>query len=52
MDRLIEGGIRGIINMTSMIINSSDKSFIIRNLEIFTEYGYLSALFAINAPEL
>ncbi len=52
VDRLIEGGIRGIINMTPMIINSSDKSIMIRNLDIFTEFRYLSALFAIKAPEL
>ncbi|MBP7734889.1 MAG: redox-sensing transcriptional repressor Rex [Spirochaetes bacterium] len=52
MDRLIEGGIRGIINMTPMIISSSDKSIYIRNLDIFTEFRFLSALFTLNPKEL
>lgn len=52
MDPLIEGGIRGIINTMLMIISYSEKSIIIRNLDIFTEFRYLPALFTLNAAEI
>jgi redox-sensing transcriptional repressor len=52
MDRLIEGGIKGIINMTPMILSSYDKSIYIRNLDIFMEFRYLSALITIDSAQI
>ncbi len=46
--RLMEGGIKGIINFTPVILNSSDKSIFIRNIDIFSEFRYLSAMLTIN----
>lgn len=45
-ERLIEGGIQGIINFTPVILSSQDNSVYIRNIDIITEFRYLSALFS------
>jgi redox-sensing transcriptional repressor len=47
-ERLIEGGIKGIINFTPVILSSPVESVSIRNIDIITEFRYLSALFTLN----
>jgi redox-sensing transcriptional repressor len=47
-ERLIEGGIKGIINFTPVILSSPLDSVYIRNIDIVTEFRYLSALFTLN----
>jgi redox-sensing transcriptional repressor len=46
--RLIEGGIKGIINFTPVQLNSLDTSIEVRNIDIFSEFRYLSAMLAIS----
>jgi redox-sensing transcriptional repressor len=47
-ERLIEGGIKGIINFTPVILSSPIDSVYIRNIDIITEFRYVSALFTVN----
>jgi redox-sensing transcriptional repressor len=47
-ERLIEGGIKGIINFTPVILSSPSDTVYIRNIDIVTEFRYLSALFTLN----
>ncbi len=46
--RLLEGGIKGIINFTPVMIKSPDKSIVIRNIDIFSEFRYMSAMLAMH----
>lgn len=45
MERLIEGGITGIINFTPIILSPPVKFVYIRNINIKTEFMIMSALF-------
>ena len=47
-ERLIEGGIKGIINFTPVILSSDQESVYIRNIDIMTEFRYVSALFTLH----
>ena len=47
-ERLIEGGIKGIINLTPVMLSSSSNAIYIRNIDIITEFRYVSALFTTN----
>jgi redox-sensing transcriptional repressor len=47
-ERLIEEGIKGIINFTPVLLSSPVESVSIRNIDIITEFRYLSALFTLN----
>ncbi len=47
-ERLIEGGIKGIINFTPVILSSDLESVYIRNIDIMTEFRYVSALFTLH----
>ncbi|HPL15251.1 MAG TPA: redox-sensing transcriptional repressor Rex [Spirochaetota bacterium] len=48
IERLIDGGIKGIINFTPVLLNSRDTSIEVRNIDIFSEFRYMSALLAIS----
>ncbi len=45
-ERLVQGGIKGIINFTPVILSSPVASVYIRNIDIITEFRYLSSLLA------
>jgi redox-sensing transcriptional repressor len=46
--RLIEGGIKGIVNFSATHIKNSNKDIFIRNVDITSELRILSALIKIN----
>ena len=47
--RLIEGGIKGIINLSSATLSASmNESVFISNIDMFGEFRFLSALFALE----
>ena len=47
--RLIEGGIKGIINLSSATLSASmNESVFISNIDIFGEFRFLSALFTLE----
>ena len=48
INRLIEGGIKGIINFAPVLLSSPDSSVYIRNIDIFTEFRYVSAMLMIK----
>ncbi len=52
MERLYKGGIKGIINFTPMTMSSDYESVYIRNIDIVTEFRYLSALFSMQDQKL
>ena len=43
-DRLIEGGIKGIVNFAPVVIKTDNKNIHIKNIDITTELNFLSAL--------
>lgn len=47
-ERLIKGGIKGIINFTPVMLSSENESVHIRNIDIITEFRILSALFTLH----
>ncbi|OHD65079.1 MAG: hypothetical protein A2176_02350 [Spirochaetes bacterium RBG_13_51_14] len=47
-ERLIEGGIKGIINFSPVMLSSPSESVYIRNIDIITEFRYVSALFTLH----
>ncbi len=47
-DRLILGGIKGIVNFSAAAMTSNKADVHIRNMDIVTEFTYLSALIAAN----
>jgi redox-sensing transcriptional repressor len=47
-DRLIRGGIRGIINFTPVILPVLSKSVLVRNIDIVSEFRFMSAMFNLN----
>jgi len=46
-ERLYRGGIKGIINFTPVILSSDSDAINIRNIDIVSEFRYLSALFTL-----
>ncbi|TFH43415.1 MAG: hypothetical protein E4G96_01210 [Chrysiogenales bacterium] len=47
-ERLIEGGIKGIINFTPDILTSPAESVYVRNMDIITEFRFIAALITLN----
>ena len=48
--RLIEGGIKGIINLSSATLSASmNESVFISNIDMFGEFRFLSALFTLES---
>ncbi len=47
-DQLVDGGIKGIINMTPMIIKPSVENVFVSNMSILGDFHYLSALITLN----
>ncbi len=47
-ERLVRGGIKGIINFTSMILPSLSESVLVRNIDIVSEFRFVSAMFNIS----
>ena len=43
-DRLIEGGIKGIVNFAPTVIKTDNKNIHVKNIDITTELNFLSAL--------
>jgi redox-sensing transcriptional repressor len=52
MERLYEGGIKGIINFTPVMLSSDSETVYIRNIDIVSEFRYLSALFSLQDQKL
>ncbi len=52
MERLFEGGIKGIINFTPVMLSSDSETVYIRNIDIVSEFRYLSALFSLQDQKL
>jgi len=50
-ERLMQGGIKGIINFTPVILNPGPGSVYVRNIDIVSEFRYLSALFTLSEKE-
>lgn len=48
IERLIDGGIKVIINFTPLLLNSLDKSVFIKNIDIYSEFRYVSAMLTIS----
>jgi redox-sensing transcriptional repressor len=48
IERLQQGGIKVIMNFSTLLISSPDESVYIRNIDIFTEFRYVSAILSIN----
>jgi redox-sensing transcriptional repressor len=46
--RLIDGGIKGILNFSPMTISTSHEEVMIRNIDLFGEFRYLSALLTLD----
>lgn len=49
IDRLVSGGIKGILNFTPALISSPAEGLYIKNIDIFTEFRYISAVFTMNS---
>lgn len=47
-DQLVDGGIKGIVNLTPAIIKPKDERVYISNLSILGDFHYLSALITLN----
>ncbi|MBN1466840.1 redox-sensing transcriptional repressor Rex [candidate division KSB1 bacterium] len=47
-DQLVEGGIRGIVNLTPAIVNPRRQNVYVSNLSIVGQFNYLSALITLN----
>ena len=47
-DRLVEGGVRGIVNFASVIIKPKNENVFVRNIDIGGEIRILSALLKIR----
>jgi redox-sensing transcriptional repressor len=47
-DQLVEGGIKGIVNLTPTILKPHDPNVFISNLSILGDFHYLSALITLN----
>ena len=47
-DQLVEGGIRGIVNLTPTIISPKISDVYVSNLSILGDFYYLSALITLN----
>ncbi len=50
-DQLVDGGIKGIINMTPMIIKPADENVFVSNMSILGDFHYLSALITLKNNE-
>jgi redox-sensing transcriptional repressor len=50
-DQLVEGGIKGIVNLTPTIIKPNDPNVFISNLSILGNFHYLSALITLNEKQ-
>jgi redox-sensing transcriptional repressor len=50
-ERLMEGGVRGIINFSPVVLQSTRTDVYISNMDIAGEFRYLSALFSL-APDM
>lgn len=49
IDRLINGGIRGIVNFSSTNITSDRKDIFVSNFDLIGEFRYLVALISLNS---
>ncbi len=47
-DQLVEGGIKGIVNLTPVVIKPKQSDVFVRNLSILGDFHYLSALITLN----
>lgn len=47
-ERLIHGGIKGILNFTPVVINAGDSKISVRNIHMLEEFKILSALIALD----
>lgn len=47
-ERLIDAGIKGIINFTPILLSTENTSVYIRNIDIITEFRFVSALFTLS----
>ena len=47
--KLINGGIKGIVNFTPHILNFDSKEVFVRNIDLIGEFRYLSALFNLKS---
>ena len=47
-DQLVDGGIKGIINLTPVVLKPKGRQVFVRNLSILGDFHYLSALIALN----
>ncbi len=50
-EKLIDGGIKGIVNFSPVVLSSSDSSVYISNVDIINEFRFLSALFTLDRGE-
>ncbi len=50
-DQLVDGGIKGIINLTPVVLKPKDNKVFVRNLSILGDFHYLSALIALHQEE-
>jgi len=46
--RLVEGGIKGIVNLSPVVLSPPRKDIYISNIDLMGEFQFLSALFTIN----
>lgn len=47
-ERLIRGGIKGIINFTPVILPAISESVLVRNIDVFSEFRFMSAMFNLR----
>jgi len=50
-EKLIEGGIKGIVNFSPVVLSSPDDKVYITNIDIIDEFRFLSALFTLEKKE-
>ena len=50
-EQLVEGGIKGIVNLTPTIVKPQRDNVFVRDLSILGDFNYLSALITLNEKE-
>ena len=50
-DKLIDGGIRGIVNFSPVVLSTENRNVYISNIDIMDEFRLLSALFFLENDE-
>jgi NADH/NAD ratio-sensing transcriptional regulator Rex len=49
IERLAEGGIKGIVNFSTINLTSNRKDIIISNIDLISEFRYLVAMMTLDA---